>query len=517
MTLSPRWRRRGRRTGVLTAVTALLAALLSGLGAVGTARAATVDTGAWYVLVNRGSGKALDVSGASTADGAALVQWARHDGANQRFQFVDSGDGYYRLKAQHSGKVLDVYGFSTVDRADIVQWSDAGSVNQQFRLADSPDGYVRLINRNSGKAVEVDNGSTSDGAKVVQSADRGGADQQWQLVRVSGVLAQVHTAGRVKDAGGTVQYSWPGVYFEGRVSGTGVGVVLNDSAADYDVQIDGNTVATLVTPGDTTHWINGLSNSTHTVRLVKRNDTPGDTGTFGGFVAAPGGAVLSKPAARSRQIEFIGDSLTVGYGNLSTSRSCTGDQLRRSTNADVSYGALTARQFDADYQINGYSGLGMVRNFNGGSPDVTYRSFYDRALLNVSGDVWQNPGTWRPQVVVVNLGTNDFSTAVNPGEPWTPDSLAAGYRTAYGDFLQKLRTRYGAGTTLVAVGAGQYAGLVQQTVKARNDAGDGGVRYWPLDGSDLDFLGCDWHYSAHDDRLIADRLTSFVSGLPTGW
>lgn len=39
--------------------------------------------------------------------------------------------------------------------------------------------------------------------------------------------------------------------------------------------------------------------------------------------------------------------------------------------------------------------------------------------------LWQNPGTWRPQVVVVNLGTNDFSTAINPGEPWTSDSLAA--------------------------------------------------------------------------------------------
>ncbi|BFV55088.1 hypothetical protein KCMC57_up01920 [Kitasatospora sp. CMC57] len=502
---------------MLTAVTAILAALLTGLGAAGTARAATVDTGAWYVLVNRGSGKALDVAGASTADGAALSQWTRHDGANQRFQFVDSGGGYYRLKAQHSGKVLDVYGYSTVDHADLVQWSDAGSANQQFRLADSADGYVRLINRNSGKAVEVDNGSTADGAKVVQFTDWGGANQQWRLVRVSGVLAQVHTAGRVKDAGSTVQYSWPGVYFEGRVSGTGVGIVLDDSAADYDVQIDGATVVTLVTPGNTTHWINGLSNSTHTVRLVKRNDTPWDTSTFGGFVAASGGAVLGKPAARSRQIEFIGDSLTAGYGNLSTSRACTGDQLRHSTNADVSYGALTARQFNADYQINGYSGLGMVRNFNGGSPDVTYRSFYDRALLNVSGDVWQNSGTWHPQVVVVNLGTNDFSTAVNPGEPWTADSLAAAYRNAYGDFLQKLRTRYGTGTTIVAVAAGQYADHVQQVVKARNDAGDGGVRAWALDSSGLDFLGCDWHYSAHDDRLIADRLTSFISGLPTGW
>jgi lysophospholipase L1-like esterase len=502
---------------VLTVVTALLAALLSALGAAGTAQAATVDLNASYVLVNRASGKVLDVSGASTSDGARLQQWSRHDGANQRFQFVDSGSGYYRLKAQHSGKVLDVYNYSTADGADVVQWSDLNGTNQHFRLADSPDGYVRLLNRNSGKAVEVQGASTADGAKVVQNADKGGAGQQWQLVRATGVSAQVHTAGRVKDAGNGVQYSWPGVYFEGRVRGTGVGVVLNDSAADYDVQVDGATVTTLVTPGDTTHWISGLQDGEHTVRLVKRNDSPGATSTFGGFVAAPGGAVLSKPAARNRQIEFIGDSLTVGYGNLSTSRDCTGDQVRRTTDADVSYGALTARRLNADYQINGYSGLGMVRNYNGGSPDVTYRTFYDRALLNVPGDVWQNPGTWRPQLVVVNLGTNDFSTAVNPGEPWTPDSLAAAYRTAYGDFLQKLRTRYGDSTTIVAVGAGQFAAHVQQVVKARNDTGDNRVRYWLLDDAGLDFLGCHWHYSAHDDRLIADRLTSFIAGLPMGW
>ncbi|MFD3664050.1 RICIN domain-containing protein [Streptomyces sp. NPDC058659] len=511
------WWRRGRRTGVLAAVIAVTATLLTGIGAAaGAAEAATVDANAWYVLVNRGSGKALDVSGGSTADGAAVSQWARHDGPNQRFRFVDSGGGYYRLKVQHSGKVLDVYGFSTADHAEIVQWGDAGGVNQQFRLADSSDGYVRLIGRNSGKAVEVQGASTADGAKVVQFTDWGGTNQQWQLVRVSGVLAQVHTAGRVKDAGSTVQYSWPGVYFEGRVSGTGVGVVLNDPAADYDVQVDGTTVATLVTPGNTTHWINGLQNREHTVRLVKRNDTPGDTSTFGGFLAAPGGAVLSKPTARSRQIEFIGDSLTVGYGNLSTSRTCTGEQLKRNTNSDVSYGALAARQLNADYQINGFSGLGMVRNVGGSQPGVTYRTFYDRALLNTSGDVWQNPGSWRPQVVVVNLGTNDFSP-IDPGESWTPDSLAAGYRSAYGDFLQKLRARHGAGTTIVAVGAGQFAGHVQQVVKARNDAGDSGVRYWFLDDSGLDFLGCDWHYSARDDRLVADRLTPFIAGLPIGW
>ena len=135
-------------------------------------------------------------------------------------------------------------------------------------------------------------------------------------------------------------------------------------------------------------------------------------------------AILAKPAARARQIEFIGDSLTAGYGNLSDHPRLLGERrVNRTTNTDLSFGALTAKALNADYQINAFSGRGMVRNYNGGEPGTSYRTYYDRALLHVDGDVWQNPGTWRPQLVVVGLGINDFSTAINPGEPWTPESL----------------------------------------------------------------------------------------------
>ncbi|MFF0257133.1 non-reducing end alpha-L-arabinofuranosidase family hydrolase [Micromonospora zamorensis] len=150
------------------------------------AAAATVDTTAWYVLVNRNSGKALDVYNLATNDGARITQWARNNGNQQQWQFVDSGAGYYRLKSRLSGKVLDVYNFSTANGANIVQWSDGNGTNQQFRLADSDSGYVRLINRNSNKVVEVQGASTADGGNIVQYDDWNGANQQWQLVRVDG-------------------------------------------------------------------------------------------------------------------------------------------------------------------------------------------------------------------------------------------------------------------------------------------------------------------------------------------
>ncbi|MEQ4305631.1 non-reducing end alpha-L-arabinofuranosidase family hydrolase, partial [Plantactinospora sp. B6F1] len=178
-------RRRGRFALVVTAVAALVATAVVAFGPA-PASAATVDTNAWYVLINRNSGKALDVYNLDTNDGARIVQWARNNGNQQQWQFVDSGGGYYRLRSRLSGKVLDVYNWSTANGANIVQWTDHNGANQQFRLADSDGGYVRLVNRNSNKVMEVQGASTADGGSIVQYDDWNGSNQQWQLVRVDG-------------------------------------------------------------------------------------------------------------------------------------------------------------------------------------------------------------------------------------------------------------------------------------------------------------------------------------------
>ncbi|MFJ4122324.1 non-reducing end alpha-L-arabinofuranosidase family hydrolase [[Kitasatospora] papulosa] len=171
-----------------TRLLALLAPLLLVATFLGAqpAAAAPVDPGTSYVLVNRGSGKALDVYNMATDDGARITQWTRNDQTQQQWQFVDSGDGYYRIKSRHSGKVLDVHNWSTANGGSIVQWTDLLSANQQWRLADSSDGYVRFVSRHSGKALEVQGASTADNANIVQYDDWGGANQQWQLVKAGG-------------------------------------------------------------------------------------------------------------------------------------------------------------------------------------------------------------------------------------------------------------------------------------------------------------------------------------------
>jgi endo-1,4-beta-xylanase len=160
-------------------------AVLNALNAGTTPPPGNIDTTAWYVLVNRNSGKALDVYNLATNDGARITQWARNNGNQQQWQFVDSGGGYYRVRSRISNKVLDVYNFSTADGGSIVQWADGNGTNQQFSVANSDSGYIRLVSRHSGKAVEVQGASAADGANVVQYTDHGGTNQQWQLVRVS--------------------------------------------------------------------------------------------------------------------------------------------------------------------------------------------------------------------------------------------------------------------------------------------------------------------------------------------
>nr|WP_026207954.1 RICIN domain-containing protein [Catelliglobosispora koreensis] len=148
------------------------------------AQAVTINPSAWYVIVSRHSGKVVDLYNLSTADGAPIVQWARNNGNQQQWQFVDAGSGYYKLKSRHSGKVLELP--NAQDGTQLVQNADNGTTRQHFAVRDTDSGYVKFLNRHSGKALDVWEWSTADGGRIAQYADLGGWNQQWQLVEVGG-------------------------------------------------------------------------------------------------------------------------------------------------------------------------------------------------------------------------------------------------------------------------------------------------------------------------------------------
>jgi pectate lyase len=176
---------RSRWLASLGAVTAVVGAAVVVPAVTSTAAsAATIDTSAQYVLVNRHSGKAMDVYNLATNDGAPIMQFSRNDGAWQQWQFVDAGSGYYKLKSNHSGKVLELP--DSNDGTQLVQKTDNGSSRQHFQVKDSDSGYIRLVNRSSGKALDVWEWLTTDGSKIAQFQDLDGWNQQWQLVKMGG-------------------------------------------------------------------------------------------------------------------------------------------------------------------------------------------------------------------------------------------------------------------------------------------------------------------------------------------
>ncbi|XVV00520.1 glycosyl hydrolase family 95 catalytic domain-containing protein [Actinosynnema sp. CA-248983] len=147
-----------------------------------TSSGSVVEPGLNYRLVAAHSGKAADISGASTAAGALLIQWAAGSGLNQQFDFVASGDGYYRVRARHSGLVLHASGTST--GADITQQADVNSAAQQWRVVDQGGGVISLVNRASNLALDVWSASTADGARISQWNVTGANNQRFQLQRV---------------------------------------------------------------------------------------------------------------------------------------------------------------------------------------------------------------------------------------------------------------------------------------------------------------------------------------------
>jgi chitinase len=108
-----------------------------------------------YRLVNKASGRCVDISGPSTADGALIHQWACHTGTSQLWTMEATDSGYYRFVSRHSGKALDVKDVSTADGAGLQQWSYGGGSNQQFKPVDLGNGYHRLEARHSGKVLDV--------------------------------------------------------------------------------------------------------------------------------------------------------------------------------------------------------------------------------------------------------------------------------------------------------------------------------------------------------------------------
>jgi lysophospholipase L1-like esterase len=312
-------------------------------------------------------------------------------------------------------------------------------------------------------------------------------------------------SGRVSAIG---QYQWPGLYFESKVSGRSVYFETGPGDVILHVLVDDVPAGTLVKPRPGVWLIDELGEGSHVVRIEAVTESQDAPNAFAGFVVPSGSRPMTQPP-RKRQIEFIGDSHTVGYGNTSKTRDCTEDDVWSTTDSSAAFGPKVARHYDADFQVNAISGRGIVRNYDGSDGDPLPIA-YPFVLLD-HATRYANPA-WRPQVIVIALGTNDFSTPLHAGEKWaTRDALHADYESTYVKFLEDLRARNpGAYFVIWATELAEREIQVEanKVVELRKSRGDRRIEFLPVDG--LAMTGCNWHPSVTDDDVIAAKLVALI-------
>lgn len=323
----------------------------------------------------------------------------------------------------------------------------------------------------------------------------------------------VNYVGRVLfDGAGAARFDWVGTAFRFRFSGNSCAVRASDTKKSfYLVFVDGKAVGEAVVEGSDRQILlaEGLEAGPHTLMAFKRTEAGEGATTLHAIVLPSGGRLLPWFGSTERRIEFIGNSITCGFG------ADTADPDARycpeTENAYHSYAAIAARYFGADCTMIAHSGQGVVRNYGDPEPlsECTMLDRYGKVFDDPDAPDW-NFASWRPHVVVIELGTNDFSV----GATLDPEDFASGYLR----LIAAVCRAYGSVPVLcLSSPLSSDDALFAAVRRAAAAAGDN-VRFVPILPSILDH-GSDVgaghpNYSGH--RKIAMALIPYLSSA-TGW
>lgn len=140
-----------------------------------------IDDGV-YVITNVGSGKVLDVSGASLDNCANVQQYTANDTLAQSYQInYDSSTGYYTILNASSGKVLDVDGAGNYNGANVQQYTSNNTAAQRWMIYQNSDGTYRFVSATGGRVLDISCGSTADMANAQLYEWNGTNAQRWTL------------------------------------------------------------------------------------------------------------------------------------------------------------------------------------------------------------------------------------------------------------------------------------------------------------------------------------------------
>ncbi len=343
------------------------------------------------------------------------------------------------------------------------------------------------------------------------------------VIKASNPLIQY--VGRVsfgKASRDVASFNFPGTTIQAKFQGTSLKMICRPKTGYFMAQVDGcvpfkigfnaerDSVVTVAT---------ALTNGEHSVKLMYVIEGLFRTPEFHGFVLDKGCSLVEAPALPERKIEFIGNSITCGYGVESVEMT---DPFEDETeNHWLTYANIVSDELHAQHTSISRSGIGVYRNYdgpkNGNLENMPWQ--YEYTLFNDHAEKWDF-SKYQPQLVCINLGTNDFST--NNYEP-------ALYEKNYRTFLATVRGKYPFAKIVLLTGPmlGMKESQIQRDIldkicKDVNKKGvDGKTRKGDKNVFRFDFsfqtgdlgYGASWHPSKLQHEKMASELLPFLKNL----
>ncbi len=306
-------------------------------------------------------------------------------------------------------------------------------------------------------------------------------------------------------------FNWSGNSIETTFVGDSVSITLDNLETSepiyFSIMIDSEKPYRLKTEaGRKTYKLSeNLIWSDHYVKIVRESEAKYGVTRFLGFEVGAG-EQISQPRTSKIRIETIGDSITCGYGLLEQDP-CTASSSSQSMTK--TYGALAANILNAEYSSVCFSGKGVFHNWGRTHDDPTQTTLledYTQTLAGKNID-WNFPENQRADVVVINLGTNDFSNPV-------PTEME--FRNAYTKLVKLVRKNHPRARIFLAIGPVLLEPSIHtvrtaltRVKKAFNESGDQKIHIIEFPNQ-LRPTACEQHPSPQTHQRMAEQLVRAI-------
>lgn len=249
----------------------------------------------------------------------------------------------------------------------------------------------------------------------------------------------------------------------------------------------------------------GLSRGNHTIEIYRQFEA--GQGLCDLISITVNGVITERPKNKELFIEFFGDSITAGYGNLTTVDDEDNTNFSTKSSGTDTYAFLTAKALNADMYAVAQSGVAYA--WGVGQHDIFH--FWSKTTFR-RGDLGDYKAERQPDIVVINLGTNDHArdnvgefVYVNKG--FSQEQMT---EAAVKLLTQVRKDRPNAKIVWFYGMMGNRIGT--QIEAAVEQAGGSAKGFYYLEGEE-GHGGGGWHPAKDEHKVNAEILTNFIRGI----